>query len=371
MPRRGRPEARAAAGLIIIAVPVRATKRGAERTRLARDCDVLICGASFAGLAVARELEGSGASVLMIDRYEIGERQTSACAAPTEWLENLALEASIRQTFDELVIHTEQDTFRYRLPWTFSTFDYRQLCQLLRDQSPSTEFETAKVESIVTSATHREHRVETDRGELRAPLVVDGLGWRRVLAPNSGVQPPKARLSRGLEVHPNGSGEDLEIWIDRRYIRAGYAWSFPAGDEVRVGVGSFEPRDHVKDGTLVLADDLKVDAVRYQGNWIPHKLRPADRGRRLLRRRLRRPLPAADGRGDPHGAVLRDRPRPGASPRDRRPDLPRAGARAIRELSARDTRGSSPACCTPSMPSAASTADRSSTGLSAGWAERS
>jgi menaquinone-9 beta-reductase len=256
-------------------VPVRATKRGAERTRLARDCDVLICGASFAGLAVARELEGSGARVLMIDRYEIGERQTSACAAPTDWLANLDLETSIRQTFDELVIHTEQDTFRYRLPWTFSTFDYRQLCQLLRDQSPSTEFETAKVESIVTTAGHRAHRVETDRGELSAPLVVDGLGWRRVLAPNSGVQPPKARLSRGLEVHPSIAGEDLEIWIDRRYIRAGYAWSFPAGEEVRVGVGSFEPRDHVKDGTLVLADDLKVDAVRYQGNWIPHKLRPA------------------------------------------------------------------------------------------------
>jgi flavin-dependent dehydrogenase len=260
---------------MIRGVPVRATKRGAERTRLARDCDVLICGASFAGLAVARELEGSGARVLMIDRYEIGERQTSACAAPTDWLENLDLGASIRQTFDDLVIHTEQDTFRYRLPWTFSTFDYRHLCRLLRDQSPSTEFETAKVETIVTSATHREHRVETDRGELRAPLVVDGLGWRRVLAPNSGVQPPKARLSRGLEVHPTSPGDDLEIWIDRRYIRAGYAWSFPAGDEVRVGVGSFEPRDHVKDGTLVLADDLKVDAVRYQGNWIPHKLRPA------------------------------------------------------------------------------------------------
>ena len=37
-------------------MPVRATKRGAERTPLSGDWDVLICGASFAGLAVAREL---------------------------------------------------------------------------------------------------------------------------------------------------------------------------------------------------------------------------------------------------------------------------------------------------------------------------
>ncbi|MGI8802970.1 MAG: NAD(P)/FAD-dependent oxidoreductase [Solirubrobacteraceae bacterium] len=253
-------------------MPVRATKRGTARTALERDCDVLICGASFAGLAVARELEGTGASVLIVDRYEIGERQTSACAAPTEWLANTGVGGSIRQTFDELVIHTRHDSFRYPLPWTFSTFDYRELCGLLREQSPSAEFETAKVEGI---APGRRHVVTTDRGELRSPLVVDALGWRRLLAPQSGVQPPEARLSRGLEVHPHGSGDELEIWIDRRYIRAGYAWSFPAGGELRVGVGSFEPRDHVKAGTLLLAGELAVDAVRYQGNWIPHQLRPA------------------------------------------------------------------------------------------------
>jgi len=64
-------------------MPVRATKRGAERTPLRPDWDVIVCGASFAGLAVCRELSGSGARVLMIDRYEVGARQTSACAAPT------------------------------------------------------------------------------------------------------------------------------------------------------------------------------------------------------------------------------------------------------------------------------------------------
>src|SRR5947208_14146107 len=111
-------------------MPVRATKRGAQRTPLDIDADVLICGASFAGLAVARELEGTGANVLIVDRYEVGERQTSACAAPTEWLENLDLKASIRQTFDELVIHTIHGPVRYPLPWPCSTFDYRELCSL-------------------------------------------------------------------------------------------------------------------------------------------------------------------------------------------------------------------------------------------------
>jgi menaquinone-9 beta-reductase len=252
-------------------MPVRATTRGAARTRLERDCDVLVCGASFAGLAIARELAGSGARVLLVDRYEIGERQTSACAMPTRWLNAMNLEASHRQTFDELVVHTPFHTARWSLPWSFSTFDYRELCALLREQGDDgeLEFETATV-------TGRDGTtVQTDRGELRAPLVVDALGWRRVLSNGPKIQPPEARLSRGLEVHPHGQGSEMELWVDPRYVRAGYSWSFPADDELRVGVGSFWPSHHVKQPTVRLAGDLGVAAERYQGNWIPHKLRPA------------------------------------------------------------------------------------------------
>jgi flavin-dependent dehydrogenase len=254
-------------------MPIRATKRGAERTPLAGSADVLICGASFAGLAVARELRGCGARVLMIDRYEVGERQTSACAAPTQWLHNLGLESSIRQTFGDLVIHTPLRTFRWHLPWTFSTFDYRELCALLQAQGDA-QFETAKVEGRTGQTVH------TDRGDLTAPLIVDALGWRRVLSNGpEPIQPPNARLSRGLEVHPRAPGDDLELWLDPAYVRAGYSWSFPAHEEVRVGVGSFDPRDRVKDPTVRLAGDLGLSAERYQGNWIPHQMRePVEEG---------------------------------------------------------------------------------------------
>ncbi|MFL5839933.1 MAG: NAD(P)/FAD-dependent oxidoreductase, partial [Thermoleophilaceae bacterium] len=177
---------------------MRKTKRGAERTPITGEADVLICGASFAGLAIARELTGSGARVMVLDRYEIGERQTSACAAPTVWLERLGLAASIRQTFDELVVHTPHGTARPRLPWALSTFDYRELCTLLADQGDF-EFDTAKVDGRTGTTVH------TDRGDLEAPLVVDALGWRRVLAEEGVYQPPDAPLSRGLEVHPDGT----------------------------------------------------------------------------------------------------------------------------------------------------------------------
>jgi flavin-dependent dehydrogenase len=236
---------------------------------LESDCDVLICGASFAGLAVAGQLAGAGARVLVIDRYEIGERQTSACAMPTQWLHAMDLGPTERQAFDELVVHTPWRTARWSLPWSFSTFDYRELCATLWERTGEAEFETATV-----TGRHGDI-VETDRGDLHAPLIVDSLGWRRVLSNRAPIQPPNARLSRGLEVHPPGTGTEMELWVDTRYIRAGYSWSFPARDEMRVGVGSFWPADHVKEPTVRLAGDLGLPPEGYQGNWIPHQLRDA------------------------------------------------------------------------------------------------
>jgi menaquinone-9 beta-reductase len=252
-------------------VPTRRTKSRASRVPLPREHEVLVCGASFAGLAVARELAGSGARVLLLDRYEIGERQTSACAAPTEWLHAMGVGDAIRQTFGHLVIHTPHAMVRMHLPWTFSTFDYPTLCGLLFDQCDAS-FETATVVRRAPAA-NGSIAVDTDRGELSAPLVVDALGWPRML--DDGYQPPDAPLSRALEVHPSGNGRDLEIWIERGVIRAGYGWSFPADGELRVGVGSFIPHHRVKRPTVELAERLELPSVRYQGNWIPHRLREA------------------------------------------------------------------------------------------------
>ena len=248
----------------------RATARGGERHSLdGTRADVIVCGASFAGLAVARELALSGvdADVLLLDRYEVGERATSACAAPTQWLEAMGAAGAIRQEVPCMAFHTPHGSSRYRLPWSWSAFDYPELCRLLFEQTDA-RFATATVRS------RSGHTIHTDRGALSAPLVVDALGWRRVLAAG-GYQPPEAPLSRGLEVHPDGGGRDLDVWIDRSLVRRGYLWSVPAGREQRVGAGSYDPRRHVKRPTVELARRLDVDAVRYQGNWFPHRLRPA------------------------------------------------------------------------------------------------
>ncbi len=261
---------------------MRATKRGAERTSLdGTRTDVLVCGASFGGLAVARELARAAPrplEVLVVDRYEVGERATSACAAPTPWLHAMGVASAIRQELPHMTFATPHGRVRYRLPWSWSSFDYRELSRTLWAQAGDARFETAKVEGRVPGAgDDGDVAVVTDRGTLRAGLVVDALGWRRVLA-DPHVQPPDAPLSRGLEVHPHRdgpAGDALDVWVERDLVRRGYGWRVPAGGEARIGVGSYAPRDHVRAPTEALAGRLGEDAERWQGNWFPHRLRAA------------------------------------------------------------------------------------------------
>jgi menaquinone-9 beta-reductase len=236
--------------------------------------DVLVCGASFAGLALARELAATDADVLVIDRYEIGERATSACAAPAPWLHAMGVEGAIRQELPAMTFTTPHGSVRYRLPWSWAAFDYRDLCERLWAQCGAARFQLAKVDGRTGLTVH------TDGGDLHAPLVVDAMGWRRVLD-HPHYQPPRAPLSRGLEVHPElheGSTDALEVWVERSLVRRGYGWRVPAGGEARIGVGSYDPRQHVRAPTDGLAARLEAPAVRYQGNWFPHRLRPATDG---------------------------------------------------------------------------------------------
>jgi digeranylgeranylglycerophospholipid reductase len=261
---------------------IRATRRGADRTPLhGARADVLVCGASFAGLAVARELAETGADVLVVDRYEIGERATSACAAPTPWLHAMDVAGAIRQELPAMTFSTPHGTVRFRLPWSWAAFDYRALCEGLWAQCGAARFETAKVDGVAGGDARGavdDVVVRTDRGEIRAPLVVDAMGWRRVLA-TPHLQPPDAPLSRGLEVHPTvgdpGGRDALDVWVERDLVRRGYGWRVPAGDEARIGVGSYDPRRHVKEPTIALAERLGEAPERYQGNWFPHRLRAA------------------------------------------------------------------------------------------------
>ena len=251
--------------------------------------------------------------MLLLDRYEIGERQTSACAAPTEWLEALGLEGSIRQTFDRLVIHTPHTTVA--LPAAVDLLDLRLPGALRAARRP----ERRRVRDRHGRGARPPRGETRSRSTPTAASCPRRSSWTRSAgggcwAP-TGYQPPgRAAVARASRCTRTGRAASWRSGSTARSSRPATAGASPPRDEVRVGVGSFDPRFHVKEPTVELAERLRRDAVRYQGNWIPHRLRAADRGRRVLRRRLRRPLPAADRRGHPHRVLLRHRPRAGAAP---------------------------------------------------------
>ena len=98
-----------------------------------RDYDAIVVGASFAGLAVARQLPGQ---VLLLDRNEVGALQTSACGTPLWVLEALGVADSVLQVHDRLTVTAAGRTVVYDLSAIpFCTFDYRAFCEGLLGQT--------------------------------------------------------------------------------------------------------------------------------------------------------------------------------------------------------------------------------------------
>src|SRR5256712_11103911 len=123
--------------------PANAVVRHHE-SRVTNHYDVLVAGASFAGLAVAQRLgqalypspwaEGRvresspphGWRVALLDRAPVGDGVTSACGAPVSIVRAMGAEASIQLVHDRLVLHTRAGETVWPLPEPFCTFDYRR-----------------------------------------------------------------------------------------------------------------------------------------------------------------------------------------------------------------------------------------------------
>ena len=224
-----------------------------------------------------------GARVLMLDRYEIGERQTSACAAPDRWLRGdgrrglgharpSASWSSTRRTAPSR-IRAAVDLLHLRLPGA--------LCELLWEQCDA-EFETAKV----SGAQRRPTRRHTDRGDISAPLIVDALGWRRVLPPTAATSRPTRRSPAGSRSIREGRRRPRDL-DRRRYVSGRLRMELPgprrAADRRRL-LRPPLPRQG--------ADRAARRATSSVRRPLPGQLDPAQasarhRGRHLLRRATR------------------------------------------------------------------------------------
>src|ERR1700694_1232655 len=169
--------------------------------------------------------------VALVERGEVGEGQTSACATTLDVVEKLGLEASIEEVHEFGVMHARRGAYRLRLPYPFCSFDYRAFCRLLLDRFDG---------ELIKSSALGVHggSILTDKGPVRGRVLVDATGWRAVLARSVEPSfPANAALTYGLEKPARGfDGDGLHFWFDPSVREDGYGWSFPAGPLVWGGV---------------------------------------------------------------------------------------------------------------------------------------
>ncbi len=191
--------------------------------------DVIIGGASFAGLAVASKLDGK---ILLVDQKNIGTHRISACGTLTKFLEEIGCEKAILQTFDTVAVHVADKEIEIPIP-EFCTFDYKLFCELLAEQSKA-EFLRADVKGVKGDI------VTTNKGRFQADIIIDCTGWRAVLA--SSVRKNyvhRNMVSFGIETELPYRDNKLRFFLDDKIIKGGVAWLFPAGKKSRFGVASY------------------------------------------------------------------------------------------------------------------------------------
>ena len=229
--------------------------------------DVIIAGASFAGLAVAAQLPGK--RVLLLDPKPIGAGQTSACGTLVSTLRELGLQDSIQQIHHQVALHTPGRTFIYPVEKDpFCTFDYSLLCRLLYARS--------NVEFIHSHrlALYRQS-VRTPRGVFRGDIVVDASGWRASLAKGekSGLI-RRDRLNFGVETTVSYQDDGLHFWYNpAELLPKGITWAFPAGNSTRVGIASYVGETRLKDGLNRFMDGMDFQGDGLHGGYFPHALR--------------------------------------------------------------------------------------------------
>ena len=198
-----------------------------------KEYDVIIAGASFAGLAVASKIKNK--KVLLIDREDIGSHIISACGTLVKTMKKIKCEKAIIQTFDTATIHTKNKEIDIHLPEKFCTIDFNKFCKLFNKQN-NAEFLKADIRKTDGKIVY------TSKGNFKSDIIVDCTGWRAILASSLNKEYfDDKMLSFGIETEISYKKDDkLIFFLNPDIIKNGAAWLFPCGDRARFGIGSYK-----------------------------------------------------------------------------------------------------------------------------------
>jgi len=240
------------------------------------DVDIVVAGASFAGLAAARALRGH--DVVVLDPHPVGSYATSAGGVPLATLEALDAAGAASELHSHVVVHAPRSERVVSLPSPYAVIDYEMFCRLLADQTDAPVLRRR-------AGGYRDGAVLTDRGPITCRAAIDASGHRAVLA--ASLRPGYARrgeMGTAVELvlrRPRGFASGLHFYLGGDWP-PGYGWAFGAGDTVRVGVGLLYAVRHANRLDDALRAMLRVahlgsadEALARHGGLIPLRPRAA------------------------------------------------------------------------------------------------
>jgi flavin-dependent dehydrogenase len=195
--------------------------------------DVIIVGASFAGLAVASKLKGK---VLLIDRADIGTYQISACATPYDIIKELKCEDSVFQICDTFSLHINMKRIDFHFEKPYCTFDFTKFCNQLHLKNKACFLKA----NVVRVEKNDLFTVYTSKGDFLSKCLVDATGWRASIAEM--LKPGyvhKNMLSFGIETEVPYRCKNFHFFYDPAFIKDGICWLFPCGEFSRFGIASY------------------------------------------------------------------------------------------------------------------------------------
>jgi len=232
-----------------------------------RQHDVVIVGASFAGLAVASRLRGD---VLLVDSRPLGSLRRSACGTFLSVVRTLGLEDAIEQVSELALLHAP-GVPEFELEDPLCTVDYERFCRGLLAQGSATFIEASihRIEDEGETVV-----VTTSQGRFRARCVVDASGWHA--AAGSLVAPglvDRSALSYGLETDAGYTTDHFYFWLDRATIESGVAWIFPAGGASRMGLASYRGPEVKAAAVRAFTRITGAEPSAFHGGYFPSRLR--------------------------------------------------------------------------------------------------
>ena len=259
-----------------------------------RRFDAIVVGAGPAGSTTAYRLARAGVSVLLLDRARFPRDKPCGGGLTLRAVRQLpfSVEAVVEERVDTLELelrYARRFVRRSREPLVLMT-QRRRLDAYLVDRAVEAGAELRENAKVTRVAA--DGRVEVDGETLVASAVVGADGANGVTARSLGLP---ARLEHGVALEGNVPYEAMER---RRYERravvsvgvvpGGYAWVFPKGDHVNVGVGGWTsegPRLRERLRELCVAHAIDESAVtELRGHRLPMRggAQRADAGRALV-----------------------------------------------------------------------------------------